>query len=337
MRIRVLAALAAAATLALAGCAPSDGGNTGGDEVDLGTVRIIGIGVPDFTAVDVAKWQENLAEAGFTVDFKTVEEEDAALRAVVAGAADMYIGSLPSLITAVTNADAEVKNVAVNAQSSSYVVLANNDIEDLDDLAGQIVGVNTPGSAGDTIMRLALEAEGFDTDSPEYVVIGGSSARVAALQAGQIAATVAHIGLAESAIATGQFRALLYCGPALGPYLQTGLNVSNAYADENPEAMQAVVDAFIDAQRWAASEKDEYLELSETIDSETDLEIRDATYDSLLAQDFWGVDGGIDDESVENWLDISVEAGDLVEPVPATDDWLDNSYVLDYLERSGEF
>jgi len=336
MRIRVLAALAVTATLALGGCAASPGGD-GGDDVDLGTVRIIGIGVPDFTAVDVEKWKLNLEEAGFDVDFKTVEEEDAALRAVVAGAADMYVGSLPSLITAVQNAGAEVKNVAVNAQSTSYVVLANNDIQSIDDLAGQIVGVNTPGSAGDTIMRLALEAEGFDTDLPEYVVIGGSSARVAALQAGQIAATVAHIGLAESAIATGQFHALLYCGPALGAYLQTGLNVATAYADENPEAMQAVVDAFIEAQRWAASDKAGYLELSETIDSETDLAIRDATYDSLLAQDFWGVNGGIDDASVDNWLKISIEAGDLAEPVPATGDWLDQRFVLDYLERNGEF
>lgn len=270
MKIRVLAALAATATLALAGCT-TGGGDSGGDPTgapDLGTIRIIGIGTPDFSAVDVAKWQENLETAGFTVDFKSVEEEDAALRAVVAGAADMYIGSLPSMITAVQNTDAPVELVAVNAQATDYVVLAENSIESIDDLEGKIIGVNTPGSAGDTIMKLALDAEGFDIESPEYVVIGGTGARVAALQAGQIQATVAHLVSAEAAIETGDFHALIYCGPAIGPYVQTGLIASSEYTSGSPEAAQAAVDALIDAERWAASDKEGYIALSQEIDTE---------------------------------------------------------------------
>lgn len=335
MRIRVLAALAAASTLVLAGCAapePEPG------EIDLGTIRIIGIGTPDFSAVDVAKWLENLEEAGFTVDFKSVEEEDAALRAVVAGAADMYIGSMPSVITAIQNSDAPAEVIAVNAQATDYVILAQNDIETIDDLAGKTVAVNTPGSSGDTIMKLALAAEGFDIDSPEYVVIGGTGARVAALQAGQVQATVAHLVTAEAAIETGQFHALLYCGPALGPYIQTGLIAGTEYTEGNPEATQAAVDALIEAQRWAASDKEGYLALSQEVDTESSDELRDRAYDGFIEIDFFGVDGGLSDELLESWIETSIEAGDFDEAtMPSRDEWVDTQFVEDYLERNGAF
>lgn len=328
-------AVAAALALALAGCTGDGGsGNESADEANP-TIRIIGIGVPDFTAVDVQKWQENLIADGFRVDFKTVEKEDAALRAVVAGAADMYIGSLPSMITAIENAAAEVELIAVNAQSTSYVVLSDLSIDTIDDLAGATIGVNTPGSAGDTIMKLALEAEGFDTTLPEYVVIGGSSARVAALQAGQVQATVAHIGLAESAIATGDFKALLYAGPALGAYIQTGLIASTAYTEGKPDATQRVVDALIEAQRWAVSDKEGYLALSYTIDSETDDVVRNNTYDALLAQDFWATNGGLDAEAVDNWVSISLAAGDISSSSPGKSEWLNDRFVVKYLEKNG--
>jgi NitT/TauT family transport system substrate-binding protein len=336
MRIRVLAALAVTATLALAGCAAPEAPAEG--EADFGTIRIIGIGTPDFSAVDVAKWQENLEAAGFTVDFKSVEEEDAALRAVVAGAADMYIGSMPSVITAIQNSDAPAEVIAVNAQATDYVILAQNDVETIDDLEGKIVGVNTPGSAGDTIMKLALSAEGFDIESPEYVVIGGTGARVAALQAGQVQATVAHLVTAEAAIETGQFHALLYCGPALGPYIQTGLIAGTEYTEGNPEATQAAVDALIDAERWAASDKAGYIALSNEIDTESSEELRDSAYDGFLEIDFFGVDGGLSDDLIDTWIQTSIDAGDFdAATMPDKDEWVDSQFVEDYLERNGAF
>lgn len=337
MKARFLAIPAVAAlSLVMAGCAPTADPGSGDASEDL-TIRIIGIGTPDFSAVDVAKWQENLKEAGFTVDFKNVEEEDAALRAVVAGAADVYIGSLSSMITAVENTQAPVEAIAVNAQATDYVVLAQNDIKTIDDLEGKTIGVNTPGSAGDTIMKLALDAEGFDIESPEYVVIGGTSARVAALQAGQIQATVAHLVSAEAAIETGQFHALMYCGPALGPYVQTALIASKEFT-ANTEAAQKAVDALIEAERWSASDKDGYIELSQSVDTESSDALRDSAYDGFIDIDFFGVDGGLSDELIDSWIETSIAAGDFdAATMPDKSEWLNSAFVEDYLERNGTF
>ncbi|MCS0499810.1 ABC transporter substrate-binding protein [Protaetiibacter mangrovi] len=336
MKARFLAIPVVAMALVLAGCSTSGDSGDGGDGDDL-TIRIIGIGTPDFSAVDVEKWKQNLEDAGFSVDFKSVEEEDAALRAVVAGAADVYIGSLPSMITAVQNTEAPVELVAVNAQATDYVVLAQNDIESIDDLEGKTIAVNTPGSAGDTIMKLALDAEGFDIDSPDYVVIGGTSARVAALQAGQVQATVAHLVSAEAAIETGQFHALLYCGPALGPYVQTGLIASTDFTAKT-EVAQKAVDALIDAERWAASDKDGYIELSQSVDTESSDALRDSAYDGFVDIDFFGVDGGLSDDLIDSWIQTSIDAGDFdAATIPDKSEWLNSTFVDDYLSRNGTF
>lgn len=333
MKTRILAAIGIAAALTLTACT-SPAAEQGGD--GPAKIRVLGIGGLDFSAVDLVKWQDNLEADGFEVDFKFVEDIDAALRATLAGAADVVVGSVPSVITAVQNTQAPVKLVAVNAQATDYVVIAKDDVQNLDDLADRVIGVNAPGTIGDTIMRLAMEAEGFDTDSPEYAVIGATGARIAALQAGQIDATVAHLASAEAAIRTGNFHALLYCGPALGPYIQTGLIASDKFL-ANKEVAQRAVDALIDAERWAASDKAGYLELSQEADAETEDSVRDAAYDQFIDIDFFGVDGGMSVDQIDNWIEVSIEAGDLSADMPGKSEWLDDSFVLDYLERNGPF
>jgi NitT/TauT family transport system substrate-binding protein len=334
-RLLTVSAVAATLALALAGCTPSSNPAPGDDTEDPGTIRVIGIGTPDFGAVDVQRWVDTMKEAGINVDFKSVEEEDSALRTVVADAADVYIGSLPSLITAVQNADAKAKLIAVNAQATDYVVLSDLSINSLDDLAGKKIGVNTPGSAGDTIMKLALKAEGFDIDSPDYVVIGGSNARVAALQAGQIVATVAHLASAEAAVATGKFKALIYCGPALGAYIQTGLIASDKFLEAHPHTAQLAVNALIDAERWSATNKAGFIELSKTVDTETDDAIREQAYDSFVDIKFFAVNGGMDEDAIDNWIKISQDAGDISTNLPDKSKWLDDSFVKKYLDENG--
>lgn len=333
MRFGIRAVTLAVIGLMLAACG---GGGGGGEGQSDKHIRILGIGSSlDFGAIDVAKWQQNLEAKGFTVDLKFVEEEDAALRAVVAGAADVYIGSLPAVITAVQSTQAPVKLVAVNAQASDYVVLASNAIEQVSDLAGKTIAVNTPGSAGDTIMKLALEAEGFDNDSAKFVVIGGSGARVAALQAGQVDATVAHLAAAEAAVATGAFKALLYTGPAVGPYSQSGLIASDDWINRDPAITQEAVDALIDAERWAATDKDGYIELSKSVDKEIDDSVRGSAYDQFVDIDFFGVNGGLDPEQIDNFLKLSLEAGDISGPAPDKSAWLDDTFTKAYVEKNG--
>jgi NitT/TauT family transport system substrate-binding protein len=336
MRIRLLAATIAVGSLVLTGCG-SDGDASASDSAGTNTVRILGVGSLDFSAIDVAKWKENLEDEGVKVDLKFIEDEADTVRSVVAGAADYYIGSIPDAVTAMENGEAPLKIVSINAQATDYVVVAKNDIESVDDLEGKTIAVNTPGSAGDTIMKLSLDREGFDTSSPKYVVIGGTSARVAALQAGQVDATVAHVAEAEAAAATGQFHILFDCGPALGPYLQSGLIGSTKFMEANPELAQKVVDAQIEAERWAMTDKEGYVKLSQEYDKEMSDDVRDKSYDKFVSLKFFGVDGGLDQSLVDDWWATAKETEAIPADVAEPSTFIDDTYVKAYLEKNGAF
>ncbi|WP_238011387.1 ABC transporter substrate-binding protein [Dactylosporangium sp. AC04546] len=333
MKVHLLALVAVLGLGLVTACGDDNGGAAANGQG--GKVRAVGVGSADFSSLDLTEWQRLLKTENVDFELKFLEEADATLRAVVAGAADMYIGDINAAVTAIKNTKAPVKVIAANTQSTDYVVLARKGINSINDLAGKTIGVNTPGSAGDVIMKMALTKQGYDVDKSKYVVIGGTSARVAALTAGQIDATVAHFADAQAAIATGNFVALVECGPALGGLLQTGLIASTAWLDKNPELAQKVVDRLIDASRWATKDKAGYLKRSEEFNDKLKPEVKEAAYDTFVSIKYFGVNGGLDTDQVDNYVSLFQTAGVLPKDMPAKGDWLDDKYVKNYLERNG--
>lgn len=334
MKVRLLALVAVLGLASLAACG-DDSDSAGSGDGSGGKVRAVGVGSADFSSLDLTEWERLMKNDGVDFELKFLEEADATLRAVVAGAADVYIGDLNAAITAVKNTKAPVKIIAANTQSTDYVVLARNGINSINDLAGKTIGVNTPGSAGDVIMKMALTKQGYDVDKSKYVVIGGTSARVAALQAGQIDATVAHFADAQAAIATGKFKSLIECGPALGGLLQSGLIASTTWLEKNPKLAQKVVDRLIDASRWATTDKAGYLKRSEEHNDKLKPDVKEAAYKTFIDIKYFGVNGGLDPEQVDSYVTLFQNAGVLPKDMPPRSEWLDDKYVKDYLQRNG--
>jgi len=344
MKKRIFTAVAVVLPLTLAGCAANTSGpgsspssNPGAS--DEATIKVVTAGTIDFSAIDVAEWQTMAAKDGITLNLSVVDSFDAAFRTLVAGTVDISIGAPEGTATAIQNTQAPLTIVAANAPATDYVVLAKNSITDISQLKGATIGTNTPGSGGDAVMKIALKKKGFDITTPKYVTIGGTSARVAALQAGQIDATVAHLSEAEAAVKTGKFRILLECGPAIGPYMQTALIANNNWLDkgDNKSVMQRVVNALIDAERWSATHKAEYIALSKKYDTEMDDSLRGPVYDEYLKIGLWGVNGGITESAVENWFEAVKSAGILAADSPDPSTYVDYSYVDAYLKANGEF
>lgn len=298
--------------------------------VSTAPVRLIGNGAVDFSSVDVAYWQDLLKKQGMNLDFKWVDAPDTALRAIIAGAAEAYCGSLPSAILAVKNANANVRIIAVNNQATDYVLLAKPEIATVQDLKGKTIGISTPGSAADTIIRTALKMKGVDPEASRFVTIGGTSARLTALLAGQVDAAPLHAADAAAAVASGKAQVVLSAGESIGVYLQSGLVASGDWIKKNPEQAQQVVDAFIDASRWASTNKSAYIALSkELLPKITDAE-RDNAYNSYVAVKFWPVNGGLGQDGVDRLIKLEQDAGTLPKDMPAQALWLDDTFVKNY-------
>ena len=76
-----------------------------------------------------------------------------------------------------------------------------------------------------------------------------------ALLSGQIDAAPVHAADGANAVATGKAKVLLSAGERIGLYLQSGLIASGDWLKKNPQQAQQVVDAFIDASRLSATNK----------------------------------------------------------------------------------
>lgn len=302
-------------------------------EESSGPVRLIGNGALEFASLDVQHWQDLLKEQGMDVEFNWVDSPDTSLRAIIAGSADAYVGSLTSAVLATANADANLKIIAVNNQATDYVLLVPPEITSLEDLEGKTIGISTPGSAADTIIRTALQKEGIDPEFAEWVNIGGTSARITALLAGQIDAAPAHAADAAPVVATGEAHVVLNAGESIGSYLQSGLIASGEWLESHPDQAQQVVDAFIEASRWAVNEKEDYIALSNEFlpDDFSSDEERANTYDLYIAANFWPVDGGLGQEAIDAWIELEQGSGGLPEELPDQAVWLDDSFVKNYL------
>jgi len=319
-----------------ADAAPGDGGEAPAEED--AAVRLVFAGGQDFSTTDLAYWVQLMEERGIEVDFDFVDDADAALRTVVADAADGYIGSLPSAILAVANADAPLKIVAVNQQASSYALLAQTSITSVEDLATAQIGINSLGSAGHTVVEVSLQEAGIDTADVEWVTIGGTSARVAALLSGQTDAGPAHFAEAAAAVEQSDDLHILFnASEGLGAYLQSGLMLSDAWLASHPQTAQAVVDALIDAQRWAADNEDEFVELSVTQSPDLDDAARNDAYALYRDIGFFAVNGGLTQERVDHFLGLIDRTGELglsMDELPEQSTWLDMRLVEDYLTRN---
>jgi len=297
------------------------------------TLKIVQGSDPDFTQVGLTKAFEYLEAKGITVEFASVVDTDTATRSVIAGQQDIVVNSLYFGINA-NKADIPLRTFMVDIQAVDYLLMSIPTVGDVKELEGGTVGINKPGDLGATIADQCLKFSDVDVTKVEFVQVGGTSARMSAVLAGQIMAAPAHAAEALNAQKVGALNILVDCGNAIGTFLQTGASSTEEWLAANPNLAQHFTDAYIDALRWSAENKDEYIALSKIVVPDLDDEIRDSTYDLLVQQNIFAVNGGLTPESIKKLVDIGLDSESIEEPVPDT--WYTMQFIESYLARNGE-
>jgi ABC-type nitrate/sulfonate/bicarbonate transport system substrate-binding protein len=308
--------------------APSEPEGPG--EPESTTLRVVQGSDPDFTQVMLQKAIEYMADQGVTVEFSSVVDTDTATRSVIAGQQDIVINSLYFGINA-NQQDIPLRTFMADITAVDYLLMSIPSVTDVNQLVGGTVGINKPGDLGATIADQCLKSEGIDPADVEFVQVGGTSARMSAVLAEQIQAAPAHAAEALNAQREGALNVLVDCGQAIGTFLQTGASAMEEWLAANPNLAQMWTDAYIDACRWAADNKDEYIELSREVVPELDDELRDSAYDFLFGAEVWGVNGGLTAESIDKLESIGLDSAAIEEPVP--DDWYTMDFIESYLAR----
>lgn len=300
------------------------------------TVRIVLGGSLTFTDASVYKAIQNLDASHIAVSLSVITDPSSALDAVVSGKADIYLGDPVEAAAAVANGQAPIKYIATVDQTSAYEILALPKYN-LSNLSGASIGSAGPGTAGIIIADAALARKGVNISALHTVTVGGTTARVTALLAGEIDLAPAISPAAVAAVATGKVKILLNTGRVLGKYLQSGLIASDSYMKSHRSTVQTVVNAFLNSQKWSAKQESRYIALADAHKLSTTMtpQEQQAAWRQLVNGRFFSTTGAICAAAVavtEQYTYETATSALKKTNTPKYGAWVQASFVRQYLK-----
>lgn len=239
-RLRCAAATltAVVATVALAGCGTEEGAG-GRLELNIGVQSLVLQTYYPQLADELGYFEDENLDVNIIVGENTANS----VQGLIGGSIDAYLGG-PEGITA-TQQGADLKFVAAGANRSIWNIVARPGTTSFDQLAGQPIGVSAVQSISTVTMRQALEANGIDAASLDYIVTGGTAKRFAALQAGQVAAVPLGVPVNYQAAETAGFVDMGNTN-AIGapPIVAAVVTVEGGWAAENADALTRFLRAY---------------------------------------------------------------------------------------------
>jgi len=189
------------------------------------------------------------AKHGLEINLTYIESGTDATIALLSGDVSMCVVAGSSIVNAAV-AGEDVKIIAGVVNTHIYSLIVQPGITDAEGLRGQSVGVSDFGGSSDTAMRIVLQSMGLDPDKDVTILaVGGTSDRLAALEAGQIAATVVSPPSTVKAVDAG-FVELVKMSDLNTPYQHTTISASQAFLDANHETALNFLKAMHEAA-WA--------------------------------------------------------------------------------------
>lgn len=207
--------------------------------------------------------QENgfFAQQGVAVEFKTFVADPTAIRALVAGEADIACSGAISCIAAIA-AGAKLKCIAAIAPKFDSLVVAQKEIGDLAALAGKSIGIASMGGGTQIAVQLMVERAGIDPAGIHWVSAGGGASRVQALIARKVDAAPVNSAFATTALAYDYLHPIADTLQTLPFLLQEWESTSLSAIAAKPDALQGFLTAALRGARWGMDNPDQAAEIS---------------------------------------------------------------------------
>ncbi|WP_194409811.1 ABC transporter substrate-binding protein [Microbacterium cremeum] len=255
----------AAAAIALSGCtdsaAPSNSPTGDAGPEELTTVRVAALPIAETGALWAAMEEGIFEEHGLEIEVVPAQGGANAIPALLSGDIQFAIGQPFGPIRAdlqdlgVVIVGNYANSLADGTDVNAVVALGDSGIARPADLAGKKVSVNTLGAAGDLTIRKAVQDDGGDPSTIEFVEVAFPDVP-AQLEAGTM----------DAAWAPDPFRGMILGAggvSVVAPYQATipGLTVltsitTQALLDEDPDLVAAYSAAMAEALEWASDNED---------------------------------------------------------------------------------
>jgi NitT/TauT family transport system substrate-binding protein len=135
------------------------------------------------------------------VNITVGESTAASTQALIGGSLDVYFGG-PEPLSA-NEQGADVRFIAAGSEGSLWDLITTDEIKTIEDLAGKNIAVSAVQSISTVNLSEALQANGVDPSSVNFINVGGTGKRYAALVSGQVQAAALGIPVNYQAEADG--------------------------------------------------------------------------------------------------------------------------------------
>jgi len=259
--------LLAAATLALAGCTDSAAGPSAAPSssesgaAELQKIRVAALPIAETGALWAAIDEGIFAEHGLEVEVVPAQGGAQAIPALLSGDIQFAIGQPFGPIRAdlqdlgVVIIGDYANSLATGTDVNAVVAQGDAGITSAKDLTGKKVSVNSLGAAGDLTIRAAVDADGGDSSTIEFIEVAFPDVK-AQLEAGTIDAGWVPDPFRGMIVGAGGV-SVVSPYQAVIPGLTVLTNITTQkLMDEDPELVAAYSEAMAEALEFADSNED---------------------------------------------------------------------------------
>ncbi len=287
---------------------------------------VIGVSVSIWPAI-VAKEKGFFAEQALDVDFIDSGSSSRSIQQVAAGSAEIGSSSLVDTMRAI-GAGASVKVFLNSLAVGTHSLIAAKSIKSVADLKGKRVMTGGPGDITNLWWQATARHFGLDSAKDvELLFSGSTAARMSALYAGAIEATVLSTPQSFKAIADG-FTDLGPVAPYLGEFPMMIWHVNSRWAQDNEKPLLGFVRAHNKAVRYLLDPVNK-AETAQMLAKASRSTVDDALKTWEMCREVRGfiADGSITEKAVERVRDTLMASGDLKPPALPASAYYDGHYV----------
>lgn len=307
--------------------APDDGGETtttaaadGGENFDIDLSGVsIRMTSPEASPLQMGQYLvlDKFGEWGAETELITIVNITG-VQALVSDQADIAPHGADELILASAEG-ASVSAVGAPEARLNYVIVAKNEFPDVASLEGATIGMSGPAGFDALTARIALQEAGLDPQTAaNFVQIGGSPDRAAALLAGQIdAATIFADDWINLDLQTDDLhvvaRATDYV-PNIPGSVFTG---RSEYWSENPDVAFATACANLEVNKWIQDNRDQFIEYTMENVEGIEQEAVEAVYDFAMEVDMFPTnpEDVLSAEGMTALMEAMLETGDISQEI----------------------
>ena len=333
LRLLVLAAVASAVAVTSAGAPLLSVAAVGAQPAsqqripfNLGLVSYTALQWPLFAAQSIG----SLEQEGLALDVSILGGAPQVAAALLGGSVDVGNADMYSLIRAVERG-ADLASFMSEFAVPIYGLLARPNVSSYADLRGETIIVDSPNGVTRWLVGRMIAQGGLGRDDASYVFAGGTPDRLAALQAGTVAAAMLAQPFDFSAERQG-FRRLGNSSDVVRSFEFIDYWAHRDWMSRNENALGRFIRGYRAGQRWLydPANKEQAIQV---LSAQTRLAPEDsrATYELYIERERSFPEGMRPNPAgLQAVLDSLVELGDLTSPTPPIGKYVDTTYIDRY-------